>query len=111
MSFFKRLFGNKEKEDSRQQIQEQALVTKEIDEENQWRAIPAFIEANPEDHLLVSQIATAIASGDNPKSTFVIKSIKQKNPEATLVSIVAASLAGELASDSHFKVKKISIKK
>ncbi len=64
----------------------------------------------PEDYDLVSVIATAIAAGDRPDSQFIIKSIKQKNPEVILTSVIAASIMAGESQQSQFIVKNIKEK-
>ncbi|AQP54525.1 hypothetical protein CBF34_01415 [Vagococcus penaei] len=78
---------------------------------DEWKAVPAYIEANAEDYQLVSLIATAIATGDQPNSQFVVKKILQRNPEAKLVSLISASIAEASNTSSHSLVVKKIYKK
>lgn len=105
MGIFARLF---KKEETHLEIPQPSSETIEkMKTEEEWKAVPAYIDANAEDYELVSLIATAIATGNQPESQFVVKKILQRNPEATLVSIIATSLAAGVNEESQFVVKKI----
>ena len=103
MGFFQRLFGNKVKEEKR----EQEISTQNSDYED----VQGFIETDASEYELVSVIASAVAAGDNPDSNFEIKKILKRNPEVTLVSAIALSVAAGDNPDSNFTIQKIQKKK
>ena len=108
MGIFARLF---KKEETHLEVpQSTSEIIDELYVEDEWKAVPAYIDANAEDYELVSLIATAIATGDQPESQFVVKKILQRNPEAKLVSIIATSIAAGGNEKSQFVVQKISKK-
>jgi hypothetical protein len=105
MGIFDRLF---KKNKSHQEITK--LSSGKVDDNvssMKWKTVPAYIEASPEDYHLVSLIATAIATGNQPKSQFVVRKVMQRNPEAKLVAIIASSLAAGLNEKSQFSVRSI----
>lgn len=74
----------------------------------QWELIPSYVEVeDAEQRELVSVIATSIAAGDNADSHFVVKSIKQKNPELIRISVIAAAIATSDSPDTHYRVKHV----
>lgn len=74
----------------------------------EWKTVPEYIETDSSEYLKVSLIASAIASGDYPESEFVVKKIYKRNPEAKIVSIIAASLATDYVSEnSQIQIKGI----
>ncbi len=103
MGIFKRLFKKAQKEESVQPIEQQ----KEQVLNEKWEAIPEYIPVLPDDYELVSVLTTAIAAGERPDSQFIIKSIKQKNPEVILTSVIAASIAAGESKQSQLIVKNI----
>ncbi len=86
-------------------------ITAEKEAAEKWETIPAYIEASSKDYQLVSIIATAIATGEQPASQFIVKKIMQRNPEAKLVSLIVASVAAGNEADQHFIVQRIATKK
>lgn len=108
MGLFERLFGKSHKEASNET---QSTETKIAPVDDQWQEVPAYVETDPENYQLVSVIATAIASGDQPESQFVVKKILERNPEAKLVSLIASSIAAGDHPDSQLVVKRIAKKK
>jgi len=114
MKLFKRLFG-KEQDRVNKKAEKISNTSKPsettAESTDQWKEVPAFIAASPDDYEKVSVIATAIASGDSPESRFVIKRILQRNPEAREVAIIATSIAAEASDNSLMVVKNIKKKK
>lgn len=110
MGWFKNLFNKKQEtlETKTAHLSESDSASSQADTIlDEWKPVPAYIEADPADYELVSVIATAIAAGDRPDSQFVVKTIYQRNPEAKTVSLIAASLAAGALEDSRFVVKRI----
>ena len=105
MGIFERLFKKTQKEEEIVQPSNQQEKQRMLTDE--WEAVPEYIPVPPEDYDLVSVIATAIAAGDRPDSQFIIKSIKQKNPEVVLTSVIAASFMAGVSQQSQFIVKNI----
>lgn len=105
MGIFERLFRKKQREEEigRQSHQQE----KPIVLTNEWEAVPEYRPIPHEDYDLVSVIATAIAADDRPDSQFIIKSIKQKNPEVVLTSVIAASIMAGESQQSQFIIKNI----
>lgn len=105
MRIFERLFKKTQKEGELLQQSKQQEKTSVLTDE--WEAVPEYILAPQEDYDLVSVIATAIAADDRPDSQFIIKSIKQKNPEVVLTSVIAASIMAGEFQQSQVIVKNI----
>jgi len=103
MGFFQKLFGKKVKNEQK----EQEISTQCSDYED----VPGFIATDASEYELVSVIASAVAAGDNPNSSFEIKQILKRNPEVTLVSAIALSVAAGDNPDSNFTIQKIQKKK
>ena len=107
MGFFKKLFGNDTKNKGKKVAIDRINSSKESEYEN----IPGFIETDQSEYELVSVVASAVAAGDNPDSTFTIKKILKRNPEVTLVSAIALSLAAGDSPDSQFTIQSIKKRK
>ncbi|MCB5953291.1 hypothetical protein LI951_14550 [Enterococcus sp. BWT-B8] len=103
MGIFARLF-HREQQPPELPTSVSETTIKEVEE---WEAVPPYIEASAEDYELVSLIVTAIATGDQPESQFVVKKILQRNPEAKLVSLIATSIAAGTNESSQFVIRKI----
>ena len=104
MGFFSKLFGRDTKSTDKE------LVIEE-NKDSGYEDIPGFIETDPGEYELVSVIASAVAAGDNPDSSFEIKKILKRNPEVTLVSTIALAVAAGGNLDSQFTINKIQTKK
>lgn len=78
---------------------------------DEWEEVPGFVATEPATETTVSIIATAIAAGDRPDSSFTVKRVLKRNPEVELVSLIASCLAAEALPDSQFCIKKIAKKK
>ncbi|MTD42183.1 hypothetical protein GIX45_26860 [Erwinia sp. CPCC 100877] len=104
MGLFGRLF-NKEKII---ETTKKSPVETEIDE---WQELPGYLPVQPEEHQLVSVIASAIAAGDQPQSQFVIKRILKRNPEAKQVAAVAAAIASWDQTEKQFVIRSIKEKR
>lgn len=105
MGIFEILFKKTQKEGKILQQSKQQEKTSVLTDE--WEAIPEYIVAPPEEYELISVIATAIAADDQSDSQFIIKSIKQKNPEVVLTSVIATSIMAGEFQQSQFIVKNI----
>ena len=109
MGFFERIFGkNTSKTDSSGDTHKPALDI--LNAQSGYENLPGFIETDSSEYQLVSVIASAIAAGDNPDSTFNIKRILKRNPEVSLVSAIAVSIAAGDSPESQFLVQKIQKK-
>lgn len=106
MGLFDRLFG-KQKE---LEVVEPAKETAFVKEELEWEELPGYLPADSEEYNEVALIATAIAAGDYPESTFKVKSILKRNPEAHVVSLIATSIAAGNNPESQFQIKTIKKK-
>lgn len=78
---------------------------------DEWELVPAFVPVSDDERTLPSVIATAIAAGDRPQSTFVVKGVERVNPEARLVSVIATAIAAGDRPESKFVVKRVYRKK
>lgn len=107
MGLFERLFN---KEITETKIEETPLSPIR-EEKNEWQKIAGYIPVESEEHQVVSLIATAIAAGDRPESTFIVKRISKRNPEAQLVSVIATSIASADHAESQFVIQSIKEKK
>lgn len=99
--FFRKLFNKQETPEESPAVPEVKTVDPGL------TAVPAFLPADPEEYQLVSLIATAIASGDQPKTKFVVKRIQKRNPEAKRVALIAASVAAFDQPEKKYQVKSI----
>lgn len=106
MGIFEKLFGNRKLSEK---ASAETLQPQECPVED-WKEIPGYAEADRDESAFVSAIATAIASGDQPNSSFAVKKVSKRNPEAELIGILAACMASGEASGKHFAVKRILAK-
>ena len=74
---------------------------------SQWEPLPAYVPVQPEEHTAACVIASAIAAGDRPASSFKIRSVSIANPEYRRVAVIATALAAGALSESAFTVKNI----
>lgn len=88
MFFFKRKSKKKAEQVNQAVPEQKAGIPLE-----EWRDLPAYVEAPDEDRQKVLLIASAIAAGSAPDSRFTVKKVLVKNPEVTRVSVIAAALA------------------
>ena len=72
-----------------------------------WVEVPPFVEVDPKDHAAACVVASAIAAGDRPESTMVVRRVSIANDEHRRVACVATAIAAEAYEMSSFKVKKI----
>lgn len=107
MGIFSRLFKENKKfqEPSKNNEKSQSET-----QEDQWVALPAYIESSPEERDLIGLLASVLAAEDAPNSQFVVKKILKRNPEAQLVTLIAASLATETQGEQQVRIKKIARK-
>ncbi|MGG5313139.1 MULTISPECIES: hypothetical protein [unclassified Enterococcus] len=80
------------------------------EETDEMIAVPAYIDVSPADIERVSVIAASLAAEHYPESRFVIKKIKQRNPEMVLVSLIATAVGAEAHPHSQFVIRKITKK-
>lgn len=85
-----------------------AVAAKPADD---WEELPAYLDVDPSEHPQASVIATAIAAGDRPDSTFVVRRVSVRNPEFTKVALIASALAAGAMETSEFVVRRIYKKK
>lgn len=76
--------------------------------DEEWEDLPLYIEADAEEVGLVSVIASCLAAEHYPQSRFAVKQIRQFNPEAREIAVIAAGLAAEYADDCQLTVTKIA---
>ena len=72
-----------------------------------WEPLPAYLPVDAREHAHVVAIASAIAAGDHPDSTFTATRVYVANPEHARVSAIAAALATGGREDSRLVVKRI----
>ncbi|EOH97804.1 hypothetical protein [Enterococcus pallens] len=111
MSLFNKFFKKNKIEQMDQPTAKSMKEESPAKDNDGWEEVPAFIATDPKGYPLVSLIATAIATGDQPDSQFVVKRILKRNPEAKQVALIAASLAAGAHPDSQLSVRKISKRK
>ena len=105
MELLRRLFGGRRRaEEAESQAQAQA---QQAAFEAEWEPVAAYVDADPEEALEVSVIASALAAANYPDSQFVVKRVLKRNPEATTVSVIASAIAAGDAPDSQWAVKHI----
>ena len=72
-----------------------------------WEPLPAYTPVQPEEHTVACVIASAIAAGDRPASSFKVRSVSITNPEYRRVAVIATALAAGACTESAFTVKNI----
>lgn len=87
-----------------------SVVEGNKEKKDKLKSVPAYIDAAPADVQLVSVIAASLAAEYDPESRFIIKKIKQRNPEAILVSLIATGVAAGTNPNSKFIIRKIAKK-
>lgn len=108
MGIFQRLFQRQVEAT----VKEGASVRSEESKDLEWEPLPSFIAVHDAKEIeRVSVIASAIAAGNYPDSTFRVKTILQRNPEVKLISLLAASIAVGQAENSQLAMKHIYKKK
>ncbi|WP_404996577.1 hypothetical protein [Caldifermentibacillus hisashii] len=108
MEFLKKLFVKKGTNNKQETVpsassKKQEFLAVDLD----WETIPGFIDIEKNEYKLPAIISASIAAGDQPNSTFKIKRILKRNPEAHLVSLIATSLAASCYPESSFVIKSI----
>lgn len=73
----------------------------------EWELVPAFLPVDAHDHPHVCAIATAIAAGDRPTSTFTVTGVSVVNPEHRRVSIIASALAAGALEHATLAVRNV----
>lgn len=111
MALFDKFFKKDKIEKVSQSADEGTSENPLAEAQEDWEELPAFIETDPADYQLVSLIATAIATGDQPTSQFVVKRILKRNPEVRQVSLIAASIAAGDNPETQQRIRKISKRK
>ncbi|BAO07347.1 MULTISPECIES: hypothetical protein [Enterococcus] len=86
------------------------IVERDNEKPEKMKPVPAYIDAAPADIQLVSVVAASLAAEYDPESRFIIKKIKQRNPEAILVSLIATGVAAGVNPNSQFIIRKIAKK-
>lgn len=72
-----------------------------------WQTLPGMVSADPKTYRLVSEIAAAIAAGNQSDSQFVVQRILTRQSEAKCVALIATCLAAGTQPQSQFVVRKI----
>ncbi|MEO1770077.1 hypothetical protein [Candidatus Enterococcus ferrettii] len=111
MSLFDKFFKKDKTGKTSQQTAKSVDKESPAKDNEVWEELPGFIDTDSEDYQLVSLIATAIATGDQPDSQFVVKRILKRNPEAKQVSLIVASIAAGAHPESQLSIRKISKRK
>ncbi|MBP2099160.1 hypothetical protein [Enterococcus rivorum] len=106
MGLFERLLHPKK--EARTSKQADDFNTKE--EVSHWQNILGYIPASLDEHQLVSLITAAIAAGEQSESSFVLKGVSKRNPEAALVAVIASSIVAADQPESQFVIKSIKEK-
>ncbi|WFA08135.1 hypothetical protein [Tissierella sp. Yu-01] len=65
------------------------------------------LEVSKEEKEVISVIASAIASGDNPDSTFKVKSIKRIDTDKEIAAAIVSAVATGDNPNSSFRLKSI----
>lgn len=78
---------------------------------DEWEPLPAYLPVDPADHMPACVIASAIAAGDRPESTFTVTNVSIANPEYQRVTCIATALAAGALETSSFAVRRIYKKK
>lgn len=86
------------------------IVERENEKADIMKPVPAYVDAAPDDVQLVSLVAASLAAEYDSESRFIIKKIKQRNPEAILVSLIATGVAAGTNPNSRFIIRKIAKK-
>lgn len=72
-----------------------------------WEELPAYLPVDPGEHMPVCIVASAIAAGDAPQSSFKVKSVSIANPEYRRVACIATALGAGALESSQFTIKHI----
>ena len=72
-----------------------------------WEELPAYVPVDPDEHMTACIVASAIAAGDAPQSSFKIKSVAVANPEYRRVACIATALGAGALESSQFTIKHI----
>ena len=75
--------------------------------EDEWEELPPYLPVDPAEHATVCVVASAIAAGDHPQSTFTVERVSVANPEYQLVTCIATALAAGDSPSSSFFVQRI----
>ena len=78
---------------------------------SEWVPLPAYLPVDPKEHTAACVIASAIAAGDRPQSSFEVRRVSVANPEYQRVAIIATALAAGALASSAFTVKAIYTKR
>ena len=71
---------------------------------------PTIVERDNEKPEKMKPVPASLAAEYDPESRFIIKKIKQRNPEAILVSLIATGVAAGVNPNSQFIIRKIAKK-
>ena len=72
-----------------------------------WEELPAYLPVDPAEHMTACIVASAIAAGDAPQSSFKVKSVSVTNPEYRRVACIATALGAGALESSQFTIKHI----
>ena len=113
MRWWQKIFGKKEeKMPEKKQVAATSFTEQVHNKEpgEQWREIPLFVEVEGSQREIAAVISSAICAGDALDSSWQVKSIKQYNPDAKVINLIAASLAAEMYPESQWKIHSIKEK-
>lgn len=72
-----------------------------------WEELPAYLPVDPNDHRVACIVASAVAAGDEPESSFKITRVSIANPEYRRVACIATALGAGALESSSFTIKRI----
>ena len=73
----------------------------------EWEELQPYLPVDPAEHRVACVVASALAAGDRPESSFTIKRVCVANPEYQRVTCIATALAAGALSSSSFTIKRI----
>lgn len=97
-----RMFFFRKRKEAKELAKQAPSELKKADEA--WQEVSAWIETVDDEEIrTVSLISSAIAMADRPEGRFTVKKVWQRNPEAELVSVIAAAVC-TATEESHLTV-------
>ena len=104
MGLWQRIFGTKEE----QAVETQVPVPKVAQQQDMYTSLGLVKPVTDAERELVAVLAASILSGDQPDSTFVLKSVQAIDEERMHIAVIAASLAAMEYPDSVMRITKIT---
>ncbi|GAB2024505.1 hypothetical protein OfM1_05760 [Lactovum odontotermitis] len=103
-----RFFHRRKKPDNL--VRHETIVDKSVKIEADWENVPAWVEVTGKEEVkTASLISSSIAMADRSDGKFTIKKVWQRNPEAELVSVLAAAVC-TVTEENQLTVKSIKRK-